>query len=160
MLGGARPRAVTAIQKAQNHYKEKYDQRSQDSTLRVGDWVLVKFPQEESGCWRKLSRPWRGPYRVTSLDSPDVTVTKVYRPEDGPLQIHLSRVQPCPPTFPHGFYWYGGDQYAPGKIPKWVQSLLDGSEDANPRYHLRRRQPPGGQPRVPHAWGELSGGGE
>ena len=103
--------------------------------------------------------PWCGPYRVTLLNSPDVTVTKVYYPEDGPLQIHLSHVQTCPPIFPHGFYWYGGDQYAPGKIPKWVQSLLDGSEDANPRYHLRRRQPTGSQPRVPHARDKLSGGG-
>ena len=160
MLGGACQQAVAAIQKTQNRYKENYDQRSQDSILRVGDWFLAKFPQEESGCLRELSRPWCGPYQVTLLDSPDVTVTQVYHHEDSPLQIHLSRVQPCPPTFPHSFHWYGGDQYAPGKIPKWVQSLLDGSEDANPRYHLRRRQPTGGQPRVPHARGELSGGEE
>ena len=132
MLGGARQQAVTAIQKAQKHYKKSYDQRSQDPTLRVGDWVLVKFPQEESGRLRKLSQPWYGPYRVTSLDLPDITVTKVYRSKDGPLQDHLSRIQPCPPTFLHGFYWYGGTQYARGRIPQWVQSLLDGSSDTNP----------------------------
>ena len=41
MLGGARQQAVTAIQKAQKRYKKSYDQRSQDPTLGVGDWVLV-----------------------------------------------------------------------------------------------------------------------
>ena len=160
MLGEARQQAVTAIQKAQKRYKKSYDQRSQDPTLRVGDWVLVKFPQEESGHLRKLSRPWHGPYCVTSLDLPDVTVTKVYRSEDGPLQVHLSRIQPCPPTFPHGFYWYGGTQYAPGRIPQWVRSLLDGSSDTNPRYNLRKHQSTGVQPRVHRARVELSGGGE
>ena len=150
MFWVAHRRAVTAIHKAQNCFKENYDQRSQDSTLRVGDWVLVKFPQEESGCLRKLSHPWHGPCWVTLLNSPDVTVTKVYPSEDGPLHVHLSPVQPYPPTFPHGFYCYGGAQYASRKIPKRVQLLLDGSEDANPRYRLRRRQPTDGQPRVPH----------
>ena len=49
MLGQARKQAVIAIQKAQKRYKKSYDQRAKDPTLRVGDWVLVKFPQEESG---------------------------------------------------------------------------------------------------------------
>ena len=38
----------------------------------------MKFPQEESGSLRNLSRPWHGPYHVTSVDLPDITVTKVY----------------------------------------------------------------------------------
>ena len=110
MLGQARKQAVVAIQKAQKRYKKSYDQCAKDPTLQVGDWVLVKFPQEESSRLRKLSRPWHGPYRVTSVDLPDVTVTKVYHPDNDSLQVHLARVQPCPPTFPHGFYWYGGSQ--------------------------------------------------
>ena len=66
---------------------------------------------------------------------PDITVTKMYYPEEDSLQVYLSRVQPCPPTFPHGFYWYGGKQYSPGKIPHWVQSLLEETEDTTPRYN-------------------------
>ena len=75
MLGQARKQAVVAIQKAQKRYKKSYDQCVKDPTLRFGDWVLVKFAQEESGCLRKLSRPWHGPHCVTSVDLPDVTVT-------------------------------------------------------------------------------------
>ena len=76
---------------------------------RIGDWVLVRFPQEESGRQRKLSRPWHGPYRVTERHDPDVTVVKIYFPEKGPIQVHQSRVCPCPFELPAGFYWYGGD---------------------------------------------------
>ena len=135
MLGEAHKQAAIANQKAQNRQKKYYDKRSRDPTLRIGDWVLVKFPQEESGRLRKLSRPWHGPYRILLLDLPDVTLTKVYHPEEEPLQVHLTRIRPCPPMFPYGFYWYGGTQYSPGKIPQWVQTLL-------PRYQLHSRQPP------------------
>lgn len=144
MLGEARKQATIADQKAQNRQKRYYDKHAKDPTLCIGDWVLVKFPQEESGRLRKLSRPWHGPYRILSLDLPDATVTKVYHPKEEPLQVHLTRIRPCPPMFPHGFYWYGGTQYSPGKIPQWVQTLLSGSEDleSTPRYQLRSRQPP------------------
>ena len=81
---------------------------------------MVKFPQDESGAQRKLSRPWHGPYRITSLDNPDVTVVKVYFPQDGTIQIHQLRVQPCLQDLPAGFYWYGGKRSGPGRPPKWV----------------------------------------
>jgi hypothetical protein len=45
----------------------------------------VKFPQEEVGKLRKLSRPWHGPYRVISHTDPDVTVVRVYSPQDKPI---------------------------------------------------------------------------
>ena len=38
-----------------------------------------------------------------------MTVVKVYYPEEGPLQIHRTRVCPCPSALPVGFYWYGGN---------------------------------------------------
>ena len=40
----------------------------------------MKFPGEETGRMRKLSRPWHGPYRVLEVNGPDITVEKVYRP--------------------------------------------------------------------------------
>ena len=48
----------------------------------IGDWVLVKFPAEEPGRMRKLSRPWHGPYRITNTRGPDVDVIKVYKMEE------------------------------------------------------------------------------
>ena len=102
MLGEARKQAAVSIQRAQQRYKY-YDKHLHDSTIQVGDWVLVRFSQEESGRLRKLSRPWHGPNRVASVDLPNVSVTKVYFSGDGSLQVHLLRVQPCPGAFPHFF---------------------------------------------------------
>ena len=72
------------------------------------------------------SRPWHGPYQVTSVNDPDITVAKVYFPQEKQIMIHQSRVKHCPTNF--GFCWYGGNQKAQGKAPKWVQNLLAGSE--------------------------------
>ena len=48
----------------------------------------------------------------------------MYFPEEGIIQVHNNRVYPCPPQIPTGFYWYGGNQKSPGKIPKWLERLL------------------------------------
>ena len=40
----------------------------------------------------------------------------------------MSRVTPCPSTFPAGYYWYGTRRHSPGRPPKWVQKLLDADE--------------------------------
>ena len=65
-LSTARELAVKSIQKAQKRYKALYDRKAAILPLKAGDWVLVKFPHEESGRLRKPSRPWHGPYRVLS----------------------------------------------------------------------------------------------
>ena len=90
-LSTARELAAKSIQKAQKKYKAPAP-----SHLRVGDWILVRFPQEEARKQRKLSRPWHGPYRVMSRDDPDVTAVRVYAPQDKQIRVHLSRVTPCP----------------------------------------------------------------
>ena len=126
-LSSARDLAVQSIKQAQIKYKKVYDKKSVPSRLQVGDWVLVRFPQDEVGKMRKLSRPWHGPYRILLKEEPDVTVIKVYFPQDQAIRVHLSRVTPCPSEFPPGFYWYGTKRHSPGRPPKWVQQLL--SED-------------------------------
>ena len=123
-LSSARQLTASCIQKAQGKYKKQYDRKARKSTLRLGDWILVRFPQDESGRWRKLSRPWHGPYRVTDRTDPDITCVKVYHPQDGPICVHQSRVCPCPEEFPAGYFWYGGKRKGPGRPPKWVDQLL------------------------------------
>ena len=91
----------------------------------------MRFPQDETGKQRKLSRPWHGPYRVTQINDPDITVVKVFFPDDGPIQVHQSRACMCPEQLPAGFYWYGGNRKSAGKVPKWVDRLLS-QGDVNP----------------------------
>ena len=74
---------------------------------------------------RKLSQPWHGPYRIVARDDPDVIVKKVYFPDDPQIQIHLSRFQPCPSSFPQGFFWYGRKRSGPGRPPKWIKKQLE-----------------------------------
>ena len=131
-MTSARELAATQIQKAQKRYKAQYDKESNSLEYQLGDWALVKFPQEESGKQRKLSRPWHGPYRVTSRDDPDLTLVKVYFPQEGTIQVHQTRVKPCP-NFPAGYYWYGPRRRRPGRPPKWVDNVL--AEHASETLH-------------------------
>lgn len=123
-LSSARSIATQSIKRAQEKYKEYFDRRAQQKDYRIGDQVLVRFPQEEQGQMRKLSQPWHGPYRVVSCDDPDITVVKVYYPQEGQIRIHQSRVCPCPKGFPPGYFWYGSRRHAVGRPPKWIINLL------------------------------------
>ena len=120
-LTSARELTTTAIRKAQAHYKSQYDKTARVRDLRVGSWILVHFPHDETGRWRKLSRPWHG---VTEVSNTGVVCIKVYFPEERKLHVHQSRVCSCPQAFPAGYYWYGGKRKGPGRPPKWVDRLL------------------------------------
>lgn len=123
--GGAQGElAAGSIRKAQQRYKRGYDRRTTPTDYRVGDWILVKCPQEETGKLRKPSRPWHRPYRVVSKRDPDVTAVKVYSPQDGQIQVQQSRVTTCPSGFPAGYFWYGPKRHSPGRPPRWIHKLL------------------------------------
>ena len=110
------------------HYK-----RQLPTSFKIGSWVLVLFPRELIGKNRKLSRPWHRPYRVTSVEDPDISVPKVYFPQDGNIQVHQSHVKVCLTNFPSGLYWYGGRRCGPGRPPRWVKELMESSEDVAPQ---------------------------
>ena len=131
-LSEARSEAAKAICKAQQTYKKQYDKKAKDTSLHVGDWVMVKFPQDNTGKRRKLSRPWHGPYRILCCNDPDVTVTKIYFPEHGSIRVHQSRITPCPSHFPSGWYWYGLKRHSPGRPPKWLSSIGITPKDTPP----------------------------
>ena len=123
-LSSARELAVTSIQEAQKSYKAQYDKRARPIEFRLGDWVFVRFPEEETGRKRKLSRPWYGPFRVIARKDPNLTVIKVYFPEDPALTVHQLRVCVSPDMLPAGFYWYGAKRKSAGRTPAWLQRML------------------------------------
>ena len=61
-LSSARALANKTNTQAQSCQKAQYDKRTVSPKLKVGDWVLIYFPEDETGKFRKLSRPWHGPY--------------------------------------------------------------------------------------------------
>ena len=115
---------VCSINTAQQWYNRQYDKKSRPLAFKLGHWVLVRFPQDETGKQRKLSRPWHRPYGVTQINDPDITVVKVFFPDDDPIQVHQTKVCPCPEQLPAGFYCYGGNRKSAGKVPRWVERLL------------------------------------
>jgi len=105
-LSSARELAACTIQAEQQKSKIHYDcnHHVSNQPYQVGDWVLVRFPHEETGAQRKLSGPWDGPYCVVRYQAPNVTMIKVYKPHDGQINAHQTRVTPCPKEFPAGYY--------------------------------------------------------
>ena len=85
----------------------------------------MKFLHEETGKQRKLSPPWHGPYRVISNDNLDMTVVKIYFPQETQIQVHQTRVTPCPNDFSAGYYWHGRTQHSPGWPPRSLHGLVD-----------------------------------
>ena len=69
LLSSAREIATKNIRKAQRRKKTQDEKRSTTINYKVGDWVLVRFPQDETAVQRKLSRPWHGPHRIVSRDT-------------------------------------------------------------------------------------------
>ena len=96
-LSSARALANKTNTQAQSRQKAQYDKRAVSPKLKVGDWVLIYFPEDETGKFRKLSRPWHGPYRVVSRSDPDISAKKLFFPEDPAIQVHQSRVRKCIP---------------------------------------------------------------
>ena len=130
-LSSARELAASSIQEAQKSYKTQYDKKVRVVNFRVGDWVFVRFPEEETGRNRKLSRPWYGPFRIICKQDPNLTVRKVYFPEDPELTIHQLRVCPSPSMLPAGFYWYGAKRRSRGRTPTWLQRMLNATAAAD-----------------------------
>lgn len=54
----------------------------------------------------------------------NVSVTKIYFPQDKTMQVHQMRVCHYPSSWPAGYYCYGGKRRGPGCLPKWVDQLL------------------------------------
>ena len=52
-LSSVRALAAKSILKALQNQKDQYDRYTNSSKLKVGDWILKHFPQEESGKYGK-----------------------------------------------------------------------------------------------------------
>ena len=128
-LSSARELAAKHLKRKQQQSKEHYDNTIRTRDFRKGNWVLVRFPSDETGRNRKLSQPWHGPYRILDLTDTNATVEKVYRTKDSRVHVHLSRVAFFPQHMPPGYYWYGRNHCCPGKPPQWVESLSSSHEN-------------------------------
>ena len=117
-LRSASQTALQTIRRSHSKYKKQCDRKSDSHKYRVGDWVLIHFPGDETGKFWKLSRPWYGPYRITSFNDYDISVVKVYFPRENEIKVHQSRVKPCPDGLLARYYWYEHKSKGPGRLHK------------------------------------------
>ena len=88
------------IQEAQAHQKRQYDKHSKESTLSIGDRVMVYMPQSVSGKDWKLASPFYGPYHVLSLTPTNAEVKLIDKPDSDSIFVALNRVRLCYPELP------------------------------------------------------------
>ena len=50
-LSTARRMAAESIRAAQARYKKTYDRTSREADYKVGDWVMIRFPQDETSSY-------------------------------------------------------------------------------------------------------------
>ena len=67
-----------------------------------------------------------------SIHGLGITAVKVYFPQDGPIQVHQTRVILCTSEFSAGFYWYGGKRSGPKRPPKLVRNNNQVDIDVQP----------------------------
>ena len=119
----ARKLAQMMLQWAQKHYKNSYDKHCHLIHYQLGDWILIRFPQDETGKDHKPSKPWHGPYRVVQCEEPNIVATRVYFPDNGPINVHQTRTTRCPPEFQNGCYRYGSKQCSSNRCPCWIDGI-------------------------------------
>ena len=104
---------------------------------------FIKFPADKTGPNRKLSNPWHGPYRVVARKDPDLTATKVYFPQEEPIQVHQQRVTSSPPALVAVYYWYGPKKHSSGKVTQWVGKLMKEGENNTTQAQVVHPDGPG-----------------
>ena len=91
----AKNTAAASMQQAQRCYKKQYDKDHKSLHVKIGDWVLIGFPADETGRNHKLSQPWHGPFRITAIKGPDVQASNIYFPQDDVILVRQLRVKAC-----------------------------------------------------------------
>ena len=84
------------IKKAQSKQKAQYDKRCRTPAIKVGDKVMVYFPDQVKGKAWKLARPYHGPYEVLALTPTNAEVRLASSPQDGAIFVALDRIRICP----------------------------------------------------------------
>ena len=85
ILSTARALTIKCNHKSQCQCKQQNDNKATTQIFHIGDWVLAYFPQDETGKHWLFTQPWHGPYRIMSCDNSDLSVIKMYFPEDPDL---------------------------------------------------------------------------
>ena len=88
--------AQESIKKAQQKQKRQHDKRAKDFMFSPGERVFVYMPAIRLGQAYKLTRPYKGPYRVIATYPNGVELQSVEHPKAKTIRVALNRVRHCP----------------------------------------------------------------
>ena len=90
--------AVATVRANQEKYKaqakEYYDSSRAPNDFRLAQLVLLKHTAIAPGNTKKLSKRWKGPYRIIDIPSEqNIRIVNTNNPKDSQL-VHVSRIKP------------------------------------------------------------------
>jgi len=77
--------------KARQMQKKQYDKKSKEVKYKVGQLVYLHVPHIKKGRTKKLSRLWRGPYKIVEVKS---SLNVVLRIRARNVVVHVNRIKP------------------------------------------------------------------
>lgn len=95
-------RAREQSELAKERRKIYYDKRARQSDLKSGDLILLYTPVVGKGLTHKLTKPWKGPYRIVEQIGP--VTFRIQKPEGRETQlVHANRLKKFyePINFPY-----------------------------------------------------------
>ena len=95
--------AQKKIVTAQNRQSVQHDRHARPSKFCPGDRVFIFNPAMKSGRAHKLSLPFQGPYRITSVYDSGLEVRPIDRSDVHPIRVAFDRVRRCPLEIPDMF---------------------------------------------------------
>lgn len=72
--------------------KQQYDKKAVETNYTVGQMVYLHVPQIKRGTVKKLSRLWKGPYKVVEVVS---NLNVVLRIRGKNVKVHVNRIKPA-----------------------------------------------------------------
>ena len=107
--------AQEGIRKAQSKQKK---QRAGSTSVNPGDRVFVYMPAIRAGPAYKLTRPYKGPYRVIGTHPNGVELRSIDNPKNSTIRVALNRVRHCPDTLTNNVDVAEGPAIAEGDTKK------------------------------------------
>ncbi|RZF42399.1 hypothetical protein LSTR_LSTR004207 [Laodelphax striatellus] len=100
--------SVECQEKTRKTQKKQYDKKSKTSEYRVGQKVYLYVPTIRRKRVKKLSKLWRGPYRIVEVKS---KLNVVLRVKGRNVVVHVNRIKPAL------FYEQAGNEVLEGNNP-------------------------------------------
>ena len=88
--------ARATISKAQKQQKRQHDKMAKNPTFKVGEQVFLSLPAMKTWPWRKLARPFKGPYQIQKLYPNGADISPVGGSQRRSLRVALNRLRRCP----------------------------------------------------------------